>query len=49
MAALIPKAVQEYVLHWEEMHPWQWLREMFVRPILGDQAGERISRPGTPG
>jgi hypothetical protein len=31
----IPKAVQEYVLHVEEMHPWQWLRETVVRPILG--------------
>ena len=33
---LIPKLVQEYVLHVEELHPWQWLRETFVRPILGD-------------
>jgi hypothetical protein len=24
---LIPKLVQEWVLHWEEMHPWQWLRQ----------------------
>ena len=31
----IPKAVQEYVLHVEELHPWQWLRETVVRPILG--------------
>src|SRR4029077_19017283 len=28
---LIPKLVQEYVLHVEELHPWQWLRETFVR------------------
>jgi hypothetical protein len=31
----IPKAIQEYVLHWEELHPWQWLRETVIRPILG--------------
>lgn len=24
---LVPKELQEYVLHWEELHPWQWLRE----------------------
>jgi len=33
---LIPKLVQEYVLHVEELHPWQWLRATFVRPFLGD-------------
>jgi hypothetical protein len=22
----IPKAIQEWVLHFEELHPWQWLR-----------------------
>ncbi|MEW5991920.1 MAG: hypothetical protein AB1736_11330 [Chloroflexota bacterium] len=32
---LLPKLVQEWVLHWEELHPWQWLRETFVIPILG--------------
>lgn len=32
---LIPKEIQEYVLHWEELHPWQWLRETFFRPLLG--------------
>jgi hypothetical protein len=32
---LIPKLVQEWVLHWEELHPWQWLRETFIVPILG--------------
>jgi hypothetical protein len=31
----IPKAIQEYVLHVEELHPWLWLRETVVRPILG--------------
>ncbi len=25
----IPKIVQEWVLHWEQLHPWQWLRETF--------------------
>jgi hypothetical protein len=32
---LIPKEIQEYVLHWEELHPWQWLRETFIKPLLG--------------
>jgi hypothetical protein len=36
LVLFIPKAVQEYVLHVEELHPWQWLRETFIRPILGD-------------
>jgi hypothetical protein len=27
VALLVPKEVQEWVLHWEELHPWQWLRE----------------------
>lgn len=31
----IPKAAQEWLLHWEEAHPWQWLRDTFIRPILG--------------
>jgi hypothetical protein len=31
----IPKAIQEYVLHWEELHPWQWLRETILRPFTG--------------
>ncbi len=32
---MIPKAVQEWALHWEELHPWQWFRETFVRPLFG--------------
>ena len=24
----IPKAVQEWILHFEELHPWQWLRSV---------------------
>ena len=32
---LIPKEIQEFVLHYEELHPWQWLRETFVKPLLG--------------
>ncbi|HXG26517.1 MAG TPA: hypothetical protein VNL94_06670 [Candidatus Binatia bacterium] len=32
---LVPKEVQEYVLHWEQLHPWQWLRETILRPLLG--------------
>lgn len=35
----IPKAVQEYVLHYEELHPWQWLRETILRPIIGEPPG----------
>jgi hypothetical protein len=30
----IPKAIQEWVLHWEQLHPWQWLRETIIRPVL---------------
>jgi hypothetical protein len=32
---LIPKEIQEYVLHWEQLHPWQWLRETIIDPMLG--------------
>jgi hypothetical protein len=32
---LIPKEIQEFVLHYEELHPWQWLRETLVKPLLG--------------
>ena len=36
LAALaVPKGIQEWVLHWEQLHPWQWLRETFVIPLLG--------------
>ena len=35
LVMLIPKAIQEWALHWEELHPWQWFRETFVRPFLG--------------
>jgi hypothetical protein len=31
----IPKAIQEWLLHWEEAHPWEWLRDTVIRPILG--------------
>jgi hypothetical protein len=31
----IPKAIQEWLLHWEQLHPWQWLRETIIKPILG--------------
>ena len=34
-ALLVPKMIQEYVLHWEQLHPWQWLREQVIGPILG--------------
>jgi hypothetical protein len=36
---LIPKEIQEYVLHWEELHPWQWLRETIIEPLLGGAPG----------
>ena len=32
---LIPKEIQEYVLHWEQLHPWQWLRETLIEPLFG--------------
>lgn len=32
---MVPKAVQEWVLHWEQLHPWQWLRNEVLRPLLG--------------
>ncbi len=31
----VPKAIQEWLLHWEEAHPWQWLRDNVIRPITG--------------
>ena len=34
-ALLVPKLGQEYVLHWEELHPWQWLRDQVIAPVLG--------------
>jgi hypothetical protein len=35
LVLLIPKVIQEWALHWEELHPWQWFRETFVRPLPG--------------
>jgi hypothetical protein len=35
VALLIPKEVQEWLLHWEELHPWQWLRNEVLGPLLG--------------
>ena len=35
IALLIPKEIQEWALHWEEIHPWQWLRETLIRPLIG--------------
>jgi hypothetical protein len=32
---LIPKELQEYVLHYAQLHPWQWLRETFIKPLFG--------------
>jgi hypothetical protein len=36
VALLIPKLVQEWVLHWEELHPWQWLRGLLFGPGAAD-------------
>ena len=35
MVLLVPKMIQEWVLHWEELHPWQWLRNEVIEPLLG--------------
>ena len=35
VALLIPKTIQEWALHWEELHPWQWLRNDVLGPLLG--------------
>ena len=35
LVLLVPKEIQEFVLHWEELHPWQWLRDTFIKPLLG--------------
>jgi hypothetical protein len=35
LVLLVPKEIQEYVLHWEELHPWQWLRDTIIKPVLG--------------
>jgi hypothetical protein len=35
VALLIPKEIQEWALHWEEIHPWQWLRNDVLGPLLG--------------
>jgi hypothetical protein len=32
---LIPKLVQEWLLHYDEAHPWQWLRDEVLKPLLG--------------
>jgi hypothetical protein len=31
----VPKAIQEWLLHVEEAHPWQWLRDTVIQPALG--------------
>jgi hypothetical protein len=35
VALLVPKVFQEWVLHWEQLHPWQWLRQQVLSPLLG--------------
>ena len=45
----IPKIVQEWVLHWEQLHPWQWLRETLLRGAWPGWLGCRLStRPAVP-
>ncbi len=31
----VPKAIQEWLLHWEQAKPWQWLRDTVIGPALG--------------
>lgn len=42
-ALLVPKLVQEWILHWEQAHPWFWFRQTFIEPLLG------CSTPGSLG
>jgi hypothetical protein len=35
VALLIPKIIQEWVLHREELHPRQWLRDQVIGPVIG--------------
>ncbi len=35
LVLLVPKTIQEWALHWEELHPWQWLRDQIIAPLLG--------------
>ena len=32
---LVPKLVQEWMLHVEQLHPWFWFRQHFIEPVLG--------------
>ena len=34
-ALLVPKLAQEWILHWEQAHPWFWFRQTFIEPLLG--------------
>jgi hypothetical protein len=31
---LLPKLVQEWLLHYEDAQPWQWLQEQVIDPLL---------------
>jgi hypothetical protein len=35
LVLLLPKLVQEWLLHYEETHPWQWFQEHVLEPLLG--------------
>ena len=32
---LVPKLIQEWILHVEQLHPWFWFRQTFIEPVLG--------------
>jgi hypothetical protein len=32
---LVPKLIQEWILHVEQAHPWFWFRQHFIEPVLG--------------
>jgi hypothetical protein len=32
---LVPKEIQEYVLHYAQFHPWQWVRDTIIGPLIG--------------
>jgi hypothetical protein len=32
---LLPKLAQEWLLHYEEAHPWQWLQDQIITPLMG--------------
>jgi hypothetical protein len=45
----IPKAIQEWVLHAEQLRPWQWIRDTILRPWLEGGEASRSARPNPRG